>query len=148
MDIRQGDPRDLEGIYAIEVESFASPWSKESLALDLENPLSYYVVLEEDGDLLAYGAFMVLVDEGHILNLAVAKDYRGQGHGKTLMEAMIQAAQDRGLRAMTLEVRPSNKPALGLYDLYGFEIKGRRKNYYGDNHEDAYILWKEDLCES
>ncbi|WP_099208222.1 ribosomal protein S18-alanine N-acetyltransferase [Urinicoccus timonensis] len=148
MDIRQGGPRDLEGIYAIEVESFASPWSKESLALDLENPLSHYVVLEEDGDLLAYGAFMVLVDEGHILNLAVAKDYRGQGHGKTLMEAMIQAAKDRGLRAMTLEVRPSNKPALGLYDFYGFEIKGRRKNYYGDNHEDAYILWKEDLCES
>ena len=148
MDIRQGGPRDLEGIYAIEVESFASPWSKESLALDLENPLSHYVVLEEDGDLLAYGAFMVLADEGHILNLAVAKDYRGQGHGKTLMEAMIQAAKDRGLRAMPLEVRPSTKPALGLYDLYGFEIKGRRKNYYGDNHEDAYILWKEDLCES
>lgn len=148
MDIRQGGPRDLEGIYALEVESFASPWSKESLALDLKNPLSHYVVLEEDGDLLAYGAFMVLADEGHILNLAVAKDYRGQGHGKTLMEAMIQAAKDRGVRAMTLEVRPSNKPALGLYDFYGFEIKGRRKNYYGDNHEDAYILWKEDLCES
>ena len=146
MEIRQGNRGDLEGIYAIEIESFASPWSKKSLALDLENPLSFYTLVEDrEGNILAYGAYMKLVDEGHILNIAVGKDYRGQGYGSLLLQAMIQEARERGILSMTLEVRPSNQVALALYEKYGFEIKGRRKNYYLDNHEDAYILWKEDL---
>ena len=146
MKTRKGGPKDLEALYAIEVASFSTPWSKKALALDLENPLSHYILLEDDqGKVLGYGGMMKLVDEGHILNIALAPEVRGKGYSHRLMEAMLDLAQDLGIRAMTLEVRPSNEPALALYEGFGFKVGGRRKNYYIDNQEDALILWKEDL---
>lgn len=146
MRTRKGGPEDLEVLYAIEVASFSTPWSKKALALDLENPLSHYILLEDDqGKVLGYGGMMKLVDEGHILNIALAPEARGKGYSHRLMEAMVDLAQDLGIRAMTLEVRPSNEPALALYEGFGFKVGGRRKNYYIDNQEDALILWKEDL---
>ena len=146
MRTRKGGPEDLEALYAIEVASFSTPWSKRALALDLENPLSHYILLEDDqGKVLGYGGMMKLVDEGHILNIALAPEARGKGYSHRLMEAMLDLAQDLGIRAMTLEVRPSNEPALALYEGFGFQVGGRRKNYYIDNQEDALILWKEDL---
>lgn len=146
MKTRKGRPEDLEALYAIEVASFSTPWSKKALALDLENPLSHYILLEDDqGKVLGYGGMMKLVDEGHILNIALAPEARGKGYSHRLMEAMLDLAQDLGIRAMTLEVRPSNEPALALYEGFGFKVEGRRKNYYIDNQEDALILWKEDL---
>lgn len=146
MKTRKGGPEDLESLYAIEVASFSTPWSKKALALDLENPLSHYILLEDDqGKVLGYGGMMKLVDEGHILNIALAPEAQGKGYSHRLMEAMVDLAQDLGIRAMTLEVRPSNEPALALYEDFGFKVGGRRKNYYIDNQEDALILWKEDL---
>jgi ribosomal-protein-alanine N-acetyltransferase len=45
-----------------------------------------------------------------------------------------------GAERATLEVRVSNRVAQELYSKYGFEIVSRRKGYYSDNNEDAYIM--------
>lgn len=81
-------------------------------------------------------------------NIAIAPEWRGRGLGNALMADLIRAAMQRGATAMTLEVRPSNAPALALYARYGFQAAGRRPHYYSDNGEDAIIMWNTKLAET
>jgi ribosomal-protein-alanine N-acetyltransferase len=81
-------------------------------------------------------------DEGHITNIAVHPEFRRSGVGSALMEALLAEAENRGIAALTLEVRESNHCARSLYRKYGFEDGGMRKAYYADNNEDAVIMWK------
>jgi ribosomal-protein-alanine N-acetyltransferase len=83
-----------------------------------------------------------VVNEGHILNIAVAERYRRRGIGSLLMDSLIETARNLEMIAMTLEVRVGNAPAMGLYHKYGFKVEGLRKNYYADTKEDAVIMWK------
>lgn len=85
----------------------------------------------------------VLVDEGHVLDLAVDPAHRGAGIGRTLLAALLQQLTGRGATAHTLEVRPTNLEALGLYRAAGFAVEGRRPRYYPDG-EDALLLWRRD----
>ena len=80
-----------------------------------------------------------------IMNVAVDTEYRGKGYGNLLIEEFIREAKSRNLDTMSLEVRVSNEPAIKLYEKYGFEVQGRRKKYYQDNGEDAYIMYLFDL---
>jgi ribosomal-protein-alanine N-acetyltransferase len=82
---------------------------------------------------------MVLLDEGHILNVAVRSDQRGQGLGKLLVERVIAECRERGVAFVSLEVRPSNASAIALYRTIGFVETGKRKNYY-ENGEDAILM--------
>ena len=69
-------------------------------------------------------------------------DFRRRGYGKRIMRELMRAAYHAGeIVQMTLEVRVTNVPAIDLYASLGFEAAGRRKNYYEDNGEDAYIMW-------
>ncbi|MBC7256102.1 MAG: ribosomal protein S18-alanine N-acetyltransferase, partial [Chloroflexi bacterium] len=81
-----------------------------------------------------------VVDEGHICTLAVRQAWRGRGLGELLLLSLIEHALSSGIEMMTLEVRVSNAVAQSLYQKYGFERLGRRKGYYGDNGEDAWIM--------
>ena len=92
--------------------------------------------------LLGMGCLWSILDEAHITLLVVHPDYQRQGLGRTLLVALLQVAQKRGLARATLEVRTSNQAARSLYQQLGFEVAGHRRGYYTDTGEDALILWR------
>ncbi|MCL2817806.1 MAG: ribosomal protein S18-alanine N-acetyltransferase [Clostridiales bacterium] len=141
--IRRLVPDDLEDILRIERASFSAPWSRESYERELSaNPLAYYLGCFLAGRLAGYAGFWLILDEGHIANVAVDPDCRGRGVGGFLLENLISLCFVSGGRWMTLEVRVSNLAAQGLYHKLGFVDLGRRPGYYGDG-EDAIIMWKD-----
>ena len=86
-----------------------------------------------------------MVDDAHIVTVAVREDFRGKGVGEMLLIEALRQASDRCEGAATLEVRVSNEVARNLYVKYGFREKGIRKGYYSDNREDAVIMTTERL---
>ena len=91
---------------------------------------------------VGYVGMWVILDEGHITNLAVDPAYRRKGIGRALLEHLITEGKKRGVRFLTLEVRSSNLVAQQLYRKLGFYEAGVRPGYYQDNQEDAIIMWK------
>ena len=89
---------------------------------------------------IGYGGLWLMVDEAHITTLASHPHWRGRGIGELLLLAMLDGAAEIGGNVVTLEVRVSNTSAQKLYRKYGFEVVGRRKGYYSDNGEDAFIM--------
>jgi len=85
----------------------------------------------------------LILDEAHVTNVAVHPDYRNQRVGELLVRCLTVNALENGAVRMTLEVRPSNLPAIALYQRLGFHSVGRRKGYYTDTNEDALIMWRE-----
>lgn len=157
---------DVEEVMMIERASFSSPWPASAFCYDLtanENA-HYWVVVpnwpkdakpepsrswwrrlwheepKERLSIVGYAGFWSLIDEAHIGTIAVAPAWRGRGLGELLLVNLLDQAVALGLRVATLEVRVSNKVAQNLYRKYGFEIVGRRRGYYSDNHEDAWIM--------
>ncbi len=90
--------------------------------------------------IVGYGGFWLMVDEAHISTIAAHRDWRRRGIGELLLLSMIGRAIEVGANVVTLEARVSNLAAQSLYRKYGFEVTGRRKNYYSDNGEDALIM--------
>ncbi|NLY76552.1 MAG: ribosomal protein S18-alanine N-acetyltransferase [Tissierellia bacterium] len=142
--IRDMKESDLDRIMEIEEKTFNPPWSREAFLLELtKNLLAKYIVAEVDGLVVGYGGIWLIIDEGHVTNIAVDEKYRGKGIGSKILEGLIQLCADRNMIAMTLEVRKSNEVAQALYRKYGFKEYGIRKGYYQDNNEDAIIMWKD-----
>jgi ribosomal-protein-alanine N-acetyltransferase len=114
------------------------PWW---LAAKVSRPGPEQVALWQDrGPVVGYAGLQVILDEGHIMNLAVHPDYRGRGIAELLLLHQFAESLRRGALKLTLEVRPSNLPAQQLYLKYGFSEAGRRRRYYSDG-EDAIIMW-------
>lgn len=137
---------DAEAVHAIELATFPQPWSLQSFIDEMErNACARYIVAEENGMLLGYAGAWLIMDEGHITNVAVTPSRRGEGIGKGLMRALMQYAANMGVQYMTLEVRRSNLTAQKLYHSLGFIDLGVRKRYYEDNGEDALLLVCQDM---
>jgi len=136
---------DLPEIMAIERESFLSPWTANMFKreLSLEQSRCLCARVQSDGKTLVVGyiVFWLIIDEAHLHNLAVRKEYREQGIASRLMEAMNNIAGENEMIFQTLEVRASNVEAIKLYRKCGFVVKGVRPLYYSDTHEDALIMW-------
>ncbi|NLX61945.1 MAG: ribosomal protein S18-alanine N-acetyltransferase [Tissierellia bacterium] len=142
--IREMQERDLDRVMEIENKAFSPPWTREAFLLELtKNLLAKYIVAEVDGQVVGYGGIWLIIDEGHITNIAVDEKYRNKGIGSKIMEGLIQLCIDRNIVSMTLEVRKSNEAAKALYKKFGFKEYGIRKGYYQDNNEDAIIMWKD-----
>lgn len=141
--IRKGTGEDVDAMEALERQCFLTPWSRESLLYDLtENPLAVYFAAEIGGRLVGYAGVWIIVDEGHITNVAVSPDYRRLQIGSALIKTLLQVTGEAGVCAHTLEVRAGNGPAIGLYKKFGFKEAGVRKGYYEDDGEDALIMWR------
>lgn len=138
--VRPMEPRDLDEVMQIEQLCFAIPWSRESMESEIRNTVARYMVVEEDGHVRGYAGTWIIIDEGHITNVAVHPDYRKHGYGHAVFGGMIRAAVDVGVKVMTLEVRVSNEAALALYRSFGFKKATIRHKYYEDNGEDAYLM--------
>ncbi len=127
----------------LERECFSDPWSEGSIAGELENPLSLWLVCVDGGRVLGYVGSQTVLGETDMMNIAVASDARRQGIAQKLLEALTEQLKEQGSRCLALEVRASNAPALGLYRKLGFAQVGRRPGYYRNPKEDALILKKE-----
>ena len=134
----------LEELEKLERICFSRPWSRKMLAEELENQCAAFLVAEDSvsGRVLGYAGLMVVADEGYIKNVAVFPEYRRQGIAAQILQVFVQFAEANRLAFLTLEVRPSNAAAIALYQGFGFEEVGRRKNYYDLPKEDALILTK------
>ena len=141
--------KDVDEVAAIEQDTFARPWSRESFRQELtRNAVARYLVAEEDGQVIGYAGAWVILDESHITNIAVREDARGRGIGKLLTAELLQILSNLGACYATLEVRVSNLRAQNLYKSLGFISVGKRKKYYEDNGEDAYLMVCEHLPEA
>lgn len=139
--VRRMTKEDIDMVHEIEVMSFTTPWSRESFEQELENPSAVYYVYQEDGKIWGFAGMHHIVDEGHITNVAVHPQKRGQGIGKLLLLALISYAKENGLVGITLEVRSKNYTAISLYKSLGFVQEGVRKDYYSNPTDDAIIMW-------
>ncbi|WP_027365381.1 ribosomal protein S18-alanine N-acetyltransferase [Desulfotruncus alcoholivorax] len=139
----------LDQVLLIENISFPTPWSKNAFDYELNyNDFAHYIVaLNGNDQVIGYAGVWVILDEGHITNIAIHPGWRGTGLGFALMQELISRAALLGVERFTLEVRPSNKPARALYQKLGFVEKGRRKQYYTDTKEDAIIMWMDLLSQ-
>ena len=141
--------KDVDAVAAIEEATFARPWSRESFRQELtRNAVARYLVAEEEGKILGYAGAWVILDESHITNIAVLEEARGRGIGKRLTVQLLQILSNLGACYATLEVRVSNERAQNLYKSLGFVSVGKRKRYYEDNNEDAYLMVCEHLPEA
>lgn len=138
---REMTAEDIDAVVAVEQQSFSAPWTRQAFCEELENRLAYYLLAVMDDMVIGYTGMWLIVDEAHITNVAVLPSYRKLGIGKGMMQKALDIAKTKGAGSMTLEVRPSNTPALALYEKLGFEQAGLRKNYYEDTQEDAIIMW-------
>ena len=130
-------------VAALERQCFADPWSEGSIASELYNPLSLWLVAEQDGAVCGYVGSQTVLDETDMMNIAVHPDCRRQGIAAALIDELIVHLKERGSHILRLEVRQSNAPAIALYETMGFTQLGLRKNYYRNPKENALILGKE-----
>jgi len=167
---------DIAEVMEIERESFPAMWPQTAYRRELQNKLARYVVLTELRDepptsspnsglfgairrvvggeggrasnerLLGFIGAWLMVDEAHIVTVAVRAGYRRMGIGERLLIACIELAMDHAQEAVTLEVRRSNEVAQRLYEKYGFDRIGLRVRYYTDNNEDAVLMATPDLA--
>ena len=147
--IRRMKTEDVEAVAAIEKVTFARPWSAESFRREVEtNVAARYLVAEKNGQVIGYAGAWVVLDECHITNIAVAEAERGHGYGKQLVSALMQYVSNLGAAWADLEVRVSNSRAQHVYAGAGFIPIGKRKRYYEDDGEDAFLMVCEHMPEA
>jgi len=130
-------------VAALEKLCFADPWSENSVASEITNPLSFWLVAVDGTKVVGYVGSQTVCDETDMMNIAVHPDNRRQGIAEKLIEELMIGLNNRGSHCLSLEVRASNEPAKALYEKLGFFLIGRRPNYYRNPKEDALILRKE-----
>ena len=144
---REMVPDDADSVAIVEEKCFSMPWSRKSFWRDASNENTLYLLAvdKEKEEIIGYVGCWILGNEGEITNVAVYPEYRGQHIAENMLLELIERVKKRGGTAMTLEVRPSNTPALKLYEKLGFKSVGRRPKYYVNPVEDAEIMWNTSL---
>ena len=145
--IRILGPRDLAEVMRIEKVSFSMPWTEAHFegALARKEGAGAMMGLAEGDRLTAYLCWIRILDEIHVLNLAVDSGLRRGGRGRVLLRHLLEAERQKGARMATLEVRAGNVAAIGLYKSEGFLELAMRRKYYSDTGEDALIMGIMDL---
>jgi len=139
---------DLVAVHALEVRAYEFPWTqgifRDCLASDYPAR-----VLEQDGCIVGYFLLSIAAGEAHILNICIAPELQGHGHGRALLHVLLQIARARRVQRVFLEVRPSNPAAIALYHDEGFNEIGRRPRYYPtrNGREDGLVMALELLPE-
>ncbi|HEX2111976.1 MAG TPA: ribosomal protein S18-alanine N-acetyltransferase [Gaiellaceae bacterium] len=139
---------DLDEIERIERDSYPTPWSRSMFAGELAKPSSVSLGAfdaEQSNALVGYLIISRYVDAWHVMNVAVACEYRRHGIATQMLEELFRLTEGDPRRGYTLEVRVSNETAIALYERLGFQATGVRRGYYTDNREDALIMWKDPI---
>ena len=131
----------VDGVAVLELLCFPhEPWGEQSLRCLCRDNGVGFVVVEEDGAVSAYVGMNYAAGEGSITDVACHPGYRRGGRAAAALGALIGFAAGIDLESIYLEVRPSNLPAIALYERYGFETVGCRKRFYREPVEDALIM--------
>jgi len=140
---------DLAQVMEINELVYPTVWSVSFFKQQLRQTDSRVnIVFELEGKIVGHGALMKVADEAHIISLVVHPSHQKKGLGSSLLAVLCHHAVNMGMKSMTLEVRASNDPAIGLYKKFGFAPVGFRTNYYSDTGEDALIMWIHDIDDS
>jgi ribosomal-protein-alanine N-acetyltransferase len=134
---------DLEQVVQIETDVYPHPWSHGNFLDALASGYLTRVVSDPQQKLIGYFLLMMAVDEAHLLNISVRRDWQRHGIGRMLLDQVTALARASGMASILLEVRPSNQRAVEIYRRYGYVPIGLRKNYYpaADNQrEDAIVM--------
>ena len=134
---------DLAVVAALEAEIYPQPWSPGVFETEIDRDDRAYLVVDNSHGIAGYGGMMFVDEDAHITTMAVSPGARRGRLGTRLMLSLVDEARKRGARNLTLEVRVSNDAAQRLYDRFGFDKVGLRKNYY--RNEDAVIMWARDI---
>lgn len=134
---------DIPQILKIEQMSFSTPWSEMAFLNEIYNPTSINKVAVYGNEIAGYICVNRVIDEGHILNIAVHIDVRRKGIATTLLEKVVDELRMKGCKSLYLEVRASNISAIQFYEQHGFVSAGIRKNYYTSPKEDAVVMMLE-----
>ena len=144
--LREMTRRDLRAVAAIERASFPEPWSESLLRSELaERSTRRYSVAVLDRRIIGYLGLMFVEDQIHVNTIATDPDARHEKVATRLLLDGIDAALQRGVRRLTLEVAVSNEAAQRLYRWFGLAPVGVRKGYY--RGEDALVMWGGDLLD-
>ena len=123
-------------------------WTEDGYRRELDSPNSDLLMLQQVGaetqSIIGLACLWAILEEAHITVLAIDPLYQRQGLGQAILWMLLTAAWKRDLEWATLEVRPSNQAAIGLYRRFDFQDVGHRRKYYADG-EDALILWRKGL---
>lgn len=142
-EITPARPADAGAIAKLEAACFSAPRSEAALLTEIGQPERYLLlVCKRQGRLEGYVGLEYVMDEGYITDLGVFAKYRRHGVGSGLLRELERRGRALGLRFLTLEVRPGNAAALGLYRVLGYQEVGRRKDFYTAPREDALLLTK------
>lgn len=133
---------DLDQIVKIEEQSFSDPWQKNFFFMDIENPSALPLVAKLDQKVVGYICLWMILDEIQISNIAVTPELRKKGIGQKMIQKLLKMVEKKDFRRITLDVRMSNQPAINLYEKFGFQKVGQRKNYYRKPQEDALLMEK------
>lgn len=139
---------DMADVVAVERAAYASGWPATAFERELtQNAMARYIVLRDGatGRIAGFGGLWLMVDEAHVVTVAVLPEERRKGYGSILVAGLLAVAIEHEMALATLEVRVSNDAARALYRDFGFYEVGMRKRYYSDNHEDAVIMTTEDI---
>lgn len=149
IELRKLELRDLGEIEVIEQISYPTPWSRSMFASELAKPssISLGACSTATGQLVGYLVISRYVDAWHVMNVAIAPDWRGRGIARLLLERLFVLTANDERRGYTLEVRVSNDTAIRLYERLGFVGRGVRRGYYTDNREDALIMWRDPIAQ-
>lgn len=144
--------KDIDSVFAIEQSSFINPWNKLSFLNELSFKYSYNFILTRKNSLanfqiIAYLCFRKIVDEIHILKIAVNKNIRCKGMAYYLLNHCFMMISKPDITSAFLEVRQSNTAAIGLYKKTGFHIIGKEPKYYSDTGEDGILMRKKFIKE-
>lgn len=130
---------DLPAILNIERASYPTAWTRTAFVHELHNHHGRFVVAEHQGRIVGYVCSWLIIDEVHILNIAVQPDCRRRGIGRALLGQTLAQARQTGAHRANLEVRSSNRVAIGVYRKFGFETVSVRHKYYADG-EDGLLM--------
>lgn len=136
-------PQDLFHVVRAERMLFSFPWTEGNFLDAIAAGYDAWVLKDPVGGALqAYAVTMTVIDEVHLLNLSVERDWQGRGLGRALLNWLLDRAKAQNMQSMLLEVRPSNQVAIALYESMGFETIGVRKGYYpaASGREDARVM--------
>ena len=143
VELRSLRTADLDAIEVIEHASYPTPWSRSMFAGELAKPSGICLGAFQGADMLGYLIVARYVDAWHIMNVAVAPEWRGRSVARSMLERLLVLTDGDRERGYTLEVRVSNHVAIHLYESLGFVATGVRRGYYTDNREDALIMWRD-----
>jgi ribosomal-protein-alanine N-acetyltransferase len=134
---------DVDEVFALETSVYPHPWSRGNFIDSLASGYNSWTLRDDAGALVGYFLLMPVVDEAHLLNVAVARERQREGLGLYLLDKVCACARGLLMESILLEVRPSNLRALKVYEQYGFAEIGRRKAYYpahNGQREDAIVM--------